>query len=79
MKRLRPVDDWRLAPRMNSVRLAALLTLLSVLQTEALPLLQLVIPPAAWPWVTAAFGLAIVVTRLLKQALQQPPPRGPGP
>jgi hypothetical protein len=68
----KPVDNWRAAPKMASVQLAAAFTALSVLQAlrdEVLPLVQFAIPQATWPWVSAAFGIAFIVARLWHQAL----------
>ncbi len=63
----RLIPDWRLAWRFASVRAAALLTLLSIVQAEVLPLIQFAIPAGAWPYVTAGFGIAIIVVRLIAQ------------
>jgi hypothetical protein len=61
------IPDWRIAWRFASVRAAALLTLLSVLQAEVLPLIRFAVPDKWWPFVTAAFGIAIVLARLFAQ------------
>jgi hypothetical protein len=63
----RLIPDWRMAWRFASVRAAALLTLLSIVQAEVLPLIQFSIPATAWPYVTAGFGIAILVVRLIAQ------------
>lgn len=75
MKRPQLIPEWRRALRFNSVRAAALLLVLSMLQAEVLPHLQAFIPPEWWPLVTAGFALAIVVLRVLAQpgALDQAP------
>ena len=83
--RLQPIAGWRRAWRLASVQAAAALALLGLLQAEVLPLLQFAIPPRAWPWVSAGFGIAIVLLRLVAQpgALApgepSPPPKGPSP
>lgn len=61
------IPEWRQAHKLDTVQLAALLTLLSVLQAEVLPLLQFAIPPQYWPWVTAGFGVAIALLRMRVQ------------
>lgn len=61
------IPEWREAHHLDTVQLGSLLALLSVLQAEVLPLLQFAIPPQYWPWVTAAFGVAIVLLRLRLQ------------
>ncbi|MGJ4748434.1 hypothetical protein ACQV5M_18890 [Leptospira sp. SA-E8] len=54
--------------RASSVLASALLAVLSVLQSEVLPLAQPVVPPEYWPYVLLAFGAAIPLLRLMKQA-----------
>ena len=61
------IEGWNNAWRLTSVQAAALLTLLSVLQAEVLPLFEFALPPEYWPWITGAFGAAIVVLRLIAQ------------
>lgn len=67
------ITDWRRAWRFASVQAAVLLALLSVLQAEVLPLFEFAVPPERWPWVTAGFGTAIVLLRLLAQSLPDAP------
>ena len=62
------IPEWRRAWRYLSVQAAVLLALLSVLQVEVLPLFQFAIPAERWPWVTAGFGTAIVLLRVLAQS-----------
>ncbi len=61
------IPDWKKAWRMFSVLAASLLTVLSLVQAEVLPLFQFAVPPDVWPWVSAGFGVAIVVLRLVAQ------------
>ena len=61
------IPEWRLAHKMLSVRLAALLAVLSVVQAQVLPIWQFVVPAQYWPWVSAGFATAIVVGRLVQQ------------
>lgn len=61
------IPDWRKAWRFTSVRAAALLALLSMAQTDVLPLLQNLVPVRAWPWITLGFAVAIVILRVLAQ------------
>lgn len=62
------VDDWRLAWRFSSVRLAAALALLTLLQTQVLPLWQFAVPPHVWQWIAAGMPTLIVLMRVLRQA-----------
>lgn len=67
------IPEWREAWRFTSVQAAAVLTLLSMLQAEVLPLIQFAVPPHLWPYVTASFGVAIVMLRLqLQPDIKQP-------
>jgi len=61
------VDDWRNWWRFHSVRAAAALAALSMVQANVLPQIEPIVSPKYWPWVTAAFAIAIVVLRLLAQ------------
>ena len=61
------IPDWRKAWRFTSVRAAALLALLSMAQTDVLPLLQGLVPARFWPWITLGFAVAIVILRVLAQ------------
>lgn len=64
---MRLIPDARLAWRFASVRAAALLALLSAVQLELLPLVQPLLPPQHWPYVSAGVALLIIVLRLLPQ------------
>lgn len=61
------IPNWRRAWRLTSVQAAALLAVLSALQADVLPMLHGVVPVSIWPWVTAGFGAAIVLLRVLAQ------------
>lgn len=67
MKRSLFIPQWRRAWRLSSVWMAALLAVLSMLQTDVLPLLQGLLPPAWWPYVTLGFALAIGLLRIVAQ------------
>lgn len=67
MKVPKPIPEWRRAWRLTSVQAAALLAALSVLQAEVLPLIEFAVPQCWWPWVTAGFGIAIVLLRVIAQ------------
>ncbi|WP_304308083.1 hypothetical protein [Pseudacidovorax intermedius] len=70
---MRLIDDWRQFWRFASVRAAALLAVLSLLQTDLLPHVQALVPPRAWPWVSLGFAALIVVVRVIAQpALREP-------
>lgn len=67
------IPEWRQAFRMDTVRAAAALTALSVIQVEVLPLIEFAVPAQFWPYVTGAFGVAIIVLRMRAQpAIHQP-------
>lgn len=79
-RRLQLIPGWRRAWRLSSVRAAAVLVLLPIaeaLQQQLLPLFQFAIPPAAWPWVSAVCGTAVIVLRLLAQPGALDDPRSP--
>lgn len=67
MKLPRLIDDWHRAWSFLSVQAAALLAVLSAIQADMLPFIQPIVPPKYWPVVTAAFGVAITVLRILRQ------------
>lgn len=77
MKHCSLIPQWRRCWRLTSVQAAALLAALSLLQADALPFVQALVPPQVWPWVTAGFGIAIAVLRIVAQpsALQPAPQR----
>lgn len=70
------IGGWQRAWRLLSVRAALGLVLLSVLQAQVLPLIEFAVPPRAWAFVTAGFGVAIVLCRLLAQGGVLAPPVG---
>ena len=61
------IEGWKNVWRLTSVQAAALLALFSLIQAEVLPLFQFAVPERYWPWVTASFGVAIVVLRIIAQ------------
>lgn len=65
--------------RLTSVWAAALLMLLSLVQADVLPLVQPLLPPEVWPWVSAGMALAIVVLRVIAQPGALLPPTDDGP
>jgi hypothetical protein len=67
------VNDWRQAWRFFSIWAAGALAVVSVLQAQVLPLIEFAVPPEAWPWVTACFGVLIVVLRLIAQDAPKEP------
>lgn len=54
--------------RASSVIASALLAVLSMLQSEVLPIAQAVVPAEYWPYVLMAFAVAIPALRMVKQA-----------
>lgn len=73
------IPEWRRSWRLDTMRAAALLAALSLLQTDALPLLQALVPDSVWPWVTLGFAVAIALLRVRAQptALGEPPASSP--
>lgn len=70
MRAPRLIPQWRRAWRLRSVQAALMLLGLSLLQgiqQDVLPMIQPLLSPTAWPWVSAGFALAIVVFRVLQQ------------
>ncbi|MFO6418998.1 hypothetical protein ACLBKS_02205 [Hylemonella sp. W303a] len=61
-------SNQRVLWRASSVIASALLAVLSMLQSEILPLAQPLVPAEYWPHVLLAFGIAIPVLRMVKQA-----------
>lgn len=61
------IPDWKRALRFASVQAALALAVLSFLQVQVLPLFQFAIPADVWPWVSAGFGTAIAVLRVVAQ------------
>lgn len=69
----RLIPEWRQAWRMDSVRAAAALTALSMIQAEVLPLVEFAVPAQYWPYITGAFGVALIVLRMRAQpAIHRP-------
>lgn len=67
------IPEWRQAWRMDTVRAAAALTALSMIQAEVLPLVEFAVPAQFWPYITGAFGVAMFVLRLRVQpAIRKP-------
>lgn len=66
------IPQWRKSWRMSSVRLAAVLGILSAVQLELLPLIKPLVKPEAWPLITLVMAFLIIVFRNLAQpALHQ--------
>ena len=77
--KLRLITGWRNAWRLSSVQAAALLSLVSVLTVlheQMLPLFAFAIPARYWPWVTGIWGAVIIVLRLVAQPGVLPLPDG---
>jgi len=67
------IPEWRQAFQLDTVRAAAALTFLSVLQTEVLPLIEFAVPAALWPYITGTVGVAIIFLRMRPQPAVRPP------
>lgn len=66
---LRLIPEWRDCWRMASWVTALLLMLLSMVQADVLPLVQPLVAPEQWPWVSGGLAFAIGVLRLVQQNL----------
>lgn len=66
---MRLIDDWRQAWRFNSVRVAAILGMLSLLQSDVLPYVQPLVPAKFWPYVTLGLAVLMAVFRIVQQNL----------
>lgn len=64
---MRLIPDWRLAWRFMSVQAALLLTLLSGIQADVLPIVRPLFPDHSWPWISGGLAMLVVVLRLLAQ------------
>lgn len=75
------IEQWRRAPRLYSVQLAAAVALLALLQTEVLPLFGFAMPPQVYAAVNAVLGVLGAVGRLVSQpgVLDQAQPTGAAP
>lgn len=71
------IPGWRQALHLDTVQAGAALALLSALQVEVLPLIQFAVPERLWPYVTCAFGVAIVLLRLRAQPTLRTPTEHP--
>jgi hypothetical protein len=71
------IDEWRQAWRFNSVRVAAILGMLSLVQSDVLPYVQPLVPPKFWPYVTLGLAVLMAVFRIVQQNLpaKQDPPQ----
>lgn len=67
--KLRLIAEWRDCWRMASWVLSVLLLLLSMVQADVMPLIQPLVAPEQWPWVSGGMALAIGVLRLVQQQL----------
>lgn len=65
------IPEWRQAWRFLSVQVSVLLALLSAVQAEVLPIIQPLVPPEKWPYVSAGLALVIIVLRVCAQPALQ--------
>lgn len=70
---LRLVHNWRDFWRLRTFWGGVVITLMSLLQAEVLPLWQFTISAAVFPWITGALGLVVLVLRQL-ELREQPVP-----
>lgn len=72
-KKLTLADTPARLVRMWSMWLSFALAVMSAAQADLLPLVQPLVPPERWPWVSGGLALAIIVVRGIKQQLPEPP------
>ncbi|WP_186132007.1 hypothetical protein [Burkholderia gladioli] len=63
----KPIENWRQALRLRTVWVGGLITVLSLLQLQVLPLFQFAIPANVFPWLTSVLGTLVIVLRRLEQ------------
>lgn len=73
MKKLTLADTPARLARMWSIWLSVALAVMSAAQADLLPVVQPLVPPERWPWVSGGLALAIIVVRGIKQQLPEPP------
>lgn len=61
------IPEWKISWRFTSVQAAAVLVVLSMIQADALPYVQPMVPAKYWPFVSGGLGIAIVIFRILAQ------------
>jgi len=66
------IPDWKLAWKFMSVQAGLLLTALSMIQADVLPLVSPLFAAEKWPWVSGSLAIAIVVLRLIAQESLSP-------
>ena len=67
------IPEWRDAWRFASVRAAAVLAALSLIQADVLPYMQPLVPAERWPLVTFGMAALIGVFRILSLLGPQEP------
>ncbi|HDR9585230.1 TPA: hypothetical protein QDC22_007536 [Burkholderia stabilis] len=60
-------QGWPMSWRLHSVYLSGVLTGLSLLQAQVMPLFAFAIPANVYPWITAVLGAVLIVGRLIAQ------------
>ena len=73
LRRFEMPAGWPLSWRLSSVHASLALSCLSAIQTQVLPLWQFTLPDRAYAWITALFGVAVIVARLIAQPSIVPP------
>lgn len=73
MKKLTLADTPARLARHWSMWLTVALAFLSAVQADVLPLVQPLVPPTYWPWVSGGLAVAIAVAKCIKQRLPEPP------
>lgn len=64
------IDNWKKAWTFSSVQVAALLSILALLQTS-LPELQAMIEPQMYAVINLVLGVLVILARVVKQSLEE--------
>lgn len=64
------IDNWKKAWTFSSVQVAALLSILALLQTS-LPELQAMIEPQMYAVINLVLGVMVILARVVKQSLEE--------
>ena len=64
------IDNWKKAWTFSSVQVAALLSILALLQTS-LPDLQAMLEPQVYAVINLVLGVLVILARVVKQSLEE--------
>ena len=64
------IDGWKKAWKFSSVQVAALLSVLALLQSS-LPELQAIIEPQTYAVINLVLGILVILARVIKQTMDE--------